>query len=152
MKCDELIAEKLSGESFGCEGGIYEVYGKEEVDAAIAELEEALKIKDDLLIENGHEIGSLMAENERLEEENRKLVFALSEAVQKQGFRNLNIPESLVKSMEKIAEVRGENEKYIEQLRGEVSKWHKAYDALLVERNAIAHELHKIKKTMTEGA
>ena len=40
MKCDELIAEKLSGESFGCEGGIYEVYDKNEVDAAIAELKD----------------------------------------------------------------------------------------------------------------
>ena len=45
-----------------------------------------------------------------------------------------------------------EKDMYIEQLRGEVSKWHKAYDALLVERNALAHELHNIKKTMTEGA
>ena len=42
MKCDGLIAEKLSGECFGCEGGIYEVYGKEEVDEAIAELKEQL--------------------------------------------------------------------------------------------------------------
>lgn len=45
-----------------------------------------------------------------------------------------------------------EKDAYIEQLRGEVSKWHKAYDALLTERNALAHELHTIKKTMTEGA
>lgn len=41
---------------------------------------------------------------------------------------------------------------YTQQLENEVSKWHKAYDALLVERNAIAHELHTIKKTLTEGA
>lgn len=45
-----------------------------------------------------------------------------------------------------------EKDAYIEQLRGEVSKWHHAYDALLVERNALAHELHTIKKTLTEGA
>ena len=41
---------------------------------------------------------------------------------------------------------------YTKQLEGEVSKWHHAYDALLTERNALAHELHTIKKTMTEGA
>lgn len=41
---------------------------------------------------------------------------------------------------------------YTKQLEGEVGKWHHAYDALLVERNALAHELHTIKKTMTEGA
>lgn len=45
-----------------------------------------------------------------------------------------------------------EKDAYIEQLRCEVSKWHKAYDALLTERNALAHELHNIKKTMMEGA
>ena len=45
-----------------------------------------------------------------------------------------------------------EKDAYIEQLRGEVSKWHHAYDALLVERNAIAHELYNIKKTTTGGA
>lgn len=45
-----------------------------------------------------------------------------------------------------------EKDAYIEQLRSEVSKWHHAYDALLTERNALAHELHTIKKTMTEGA
>lgn len=51
-------------------------------------------------------------------------------------------------------EVMTEREKdaYIEQLRCEVSKWHHAYDVLLTERNALAHELHKIKKTMTDGA
>ena len=45
-----------------------------------------------------------------------------------------------------------EKDMLIEQLRGEVSKWHHAYDALLVERNALAHELHNVKKTMMEGA
>lgn len=45
-----------------------------------------------------------------------------------------------------------EKDLLIEQLQAEVSKWHRAYDALLTERNAIAHELHNIKKTMTEGA
>lgn len=43
-----------------------------------------------------------------------------------------------------------EKDVYIEQLRSEVSKWHKAYDALLNERNKLAHELHTIKKTITE--
>lgn len=45
-----------------------------------------------------------------------------------------------------------EKDNYIAQLLREVSKWHHAYDALLVERNALAHELHNIKKTLTEGA
>lgn len=44
-----------------------------------------------------------------------------------------------------------EKDNYIAQLLREVSKWHHAYDALLTERNALAHELHNIKKTMTEG-
>lgn len=38
-----------------------------------------------------------------------------------------------------------EKDEYIEQLRGEVAKWHKAYDALLVERNGMAHELYELK-------
>ena len=39
-----------------------------------------------------------------------------------------------------------EKDEYITQLQAEVAKWHKAYDALLVERNSLAHELHNIKK------
>lgn len=53
---------------------------------------------------------------------------------------------------EDVDKALAEKDAYIEQLRSEVSKWHKAYDALLTERNALAHELHTIKKTMTEGA
>lgn len=187
MKCDELKDRWFT--AYPTEGICKaKVYGKKEVDEAIAELKDKIKQKDffwdgcgfskmgfkntidvanyvvNLKAENielqsfydlhgnvDNYIDKLKAENESLEEENKKLVFALSEAVQKQGFKNLNIPESLFKSMEKIAEVRGENQKYIEQLRGEVSKWHKAYDALLDERNSLAHELHNIKKTLTEG-
>lgn len=39
-----------------------------------------------------------------------------------------------------------EKDAYIEQLQAEVSKWHKAYDALLVQRNTLAYELHTKKK------
>lgn len=53
---------------------------------------------------------------------------------------------------EDVDKALAEKDAYIEQLRGEVSKWHHAYDALLTERNALAHELHNIKKTMTESA
>ena len=50
--------------------------------------------------------------------------------------------------MQTIEEYRA----YTRQLENDVGKWHHAYDALLTERNAIAHELNHIKKTMTEGA
>ena len=61
-------------------------------------------------------------------------------------------PEGKYYNAVEVHKLLAEKEAYIEQLRGEVSKWHKAYDALLVERNALAHELHTIKKTLTEGA
>ena len=34
-----------------------------------------------------------------------------------------------------------EKDEFIEQLRGEVSRWHHAYDALMVERNQLAGDL-----------
>lgn len=163
MKCDEII-EKIEQADDAYRHRFVPIHLDLEIEdvlAAFYELKnelENLKVKNielqsfyDLHGNVDNYIDKLKAENESLEEENKKLVFALSEAVQKQGFKNLNIPESLFKSMEKIAEVRGENQKYIEQLRGDVSKWHKAYDALLDERNSLAHELHNIKKTLTEG-
>lgn len=44
-----------------------------------------------------------------------------------------------------------EKDQFIEQLQAEVGKWHHAYDALLVERNALAHELHKIKSRLNHN-
>jgi hypothetical protein len=45
---------------------------------------------------------------------------------------------------------------YICQLEGEVGKWHHAYDALIVERNALVNRLLKYEKTVSirneEGA
>lgn len=63
MKCDELKAETVVPQGASI---TLQMYGKGDVDVAIAELKEALKIKDDLLIENGFEIGALKAENESL--------------------------------------------------------------------------------------
>lgn len=37
-----------------------------------------------------------------------------------------------------------EYKEYTKQLEGEVGKWHSAYDALLVERNALVNELIKL--------
>lgn len=79
MKCDELQYERL-GDANKTYPASTLVVRKQFVDAAIAELKcelsdaradneklkEALKIKDDLLIENGAEIGSLKADNESL--------------------------------------------------------------------------------------
>lgn len=48
-------------------------YCAKAVDEAIDELKEALKIKDELLIENGAEIGRLKADNEKLRAENVRL-------------------------------------------------------------------------------
>lgn len=39
-----------------------------------------------------------------------------------------------------------EYKQYTRQLEGEVGKWHNAYDALIVERNALARELATWKK------
>jgi len=45
---------------------------------------------------------------------------------------------------------------YTRQLEGEVGKWHHAYDALIVERNALVNRLLKYEKTVSirneEGA
>lgn len=41
--------------------------------------------------------------------QNENLLFALNEAVAKQGFRNLNIPESLARLMGQLADAKGEN-------------------------------------------
>ena len=65
MKCDELKAytlfttSALSGQR---------VYLTNNVDDAIAELKEAIRIKDELLIENGKQIGELKAKLEDVNE------------------------------------------------------------------------------------
>ena len=50
----------------------------------------------------------------------------------------------------------GEYKEYTHQLEGEVGKWHHAYDALVVERNALVNRLLKYEKTVSirneEGA
>lgn len=50
----------------------------------------------------------------------------------------------------------GEYKEYTRQLENEVGKWHHAYDALVVERNAIVNRLLKYEKTVSirneEGA
>lgn len=38
---------------------------------------------------------------------------------------------------------------YTEQLEGEVSKWHHAYDALVIERNALVSRLAKYENPVT---
>ena len=49
-----------------------------------------------------------------------------------------------------------EYQRYTRQLEGEVGKWHHAYDALVVERNALVNRLLKYEKTVSirneEGA
>lgn len=39
-----------------------------------------------------------------------------------------------------------EKDAFIEQLQAEVGKWHHAYDALMVERNALAYENAQLKR------
>lgn len=41
-----------------------------------------------------------------------------------------------------------EYKEYTKQLEGEVGKWHNAYDALVIERNAIVIKLLQYKKTV----
>lgn len=38
---------------------------------------------------------------------------------------------------------------YTKQLEAEVGKWHKAYDALIIERNALASKLAKYESPVT---
>ena len=49
-----------------------------------------------------------------------------------------------------------EYKEYTRQLEGEVGEWHHAYDALIVERNALVNRLLKYEKTVSirneEGA
>ena len=52
---------------------------------------------------------SLVDKNEWQKKLNESLLFALNEAVAKQGFRNLNIPESLARLTREIADAKGEN-------------------------------------------
>ena len=37
---------------------------------------------------------------------------------------------------------------YIEQLRGEVGKWHHAYDALMVERNQLVSRIKELERQL----
>jgi len=41
-----------------------------------------------------------------------------------------------------------EYKEYTKQLEGEVGKWHTAYDALVIERNALVSKLLQYKKTV----
>jgi hypothetical protein len=68
MKCDELESKTIYEGYPGCYTE-HVVYDKADVDDAISEMKAALKIKDDLLIENGAEIGRLNAEIKRLKAE-----------------------------------------------------------------------------------
>ena len=43
----------------------------------------------------------------------------------------------------------GEYKEYTRQLEGEVGKWHHAYDAIVVERNALVNRLLKYEKTVS---
>ena len=38
-----------------------------------------------------------------------------------------------------------EYKEYTKQLEGEVGKWHKAYDALMVERNQLAKRIRELE-------
>ena len=44
-----------------------------------------------------------------------------------------------------------EYKEYTKQLEGEVGKWHNAYDALVVERNALVSKLLQYEKTVEIG-
>lgn len=59
-----------------------------------------------------------------------------------------------LRPMESALEIaEADNKKYIariKELEKEISETHKSYDALLNERNKLAHELHTINKTITE--
>lgn len=59
-----------------------------------------------------------------------------------------------LRPMETALEIaEADNKKYIariKELEKEISETHKSYKALLNERNKLAHELHTIKKTITE--
>lgn len=64
MKCDHIRTREQGDTPFFpnmLNNGNVEVCLKEDVDAAIAELKEAIRIKDELLIENGKQIGELKA-------------------------------------------------------------------------------------------
>lgn len=45
-----------------------------------------------------------------------------------------------------------EYKEYTKQLEGEVGKWHKAYDALVIERNALVSKLLQYEKTVEISA
>ena len=45
-----------------------------------------------------------------------------------------------------------EYKEYTKQLEGEVGKWHKAYDALVIERNALISKLLQYEKTVEISA
>lgn len=45
-----------------------------------------------------------------------------------------------------------EYKEYTKQLEGEVGKWHNAYDALMVERNALVSKLLQYEKTVEVSA
>lgn len=45
-----------------------------------------------------------------------------------------------------------EYKEYTKQLEGEVGKWHNAYDALVIERNALVSKLLQYEKTVEVSA
>lgn len=40
---------------------------------------------------------------------------------------------------------------YTKQLEGEVSKWHHAYDALMVERNQLVNRINELESRKLKG-
>ena len=107
MKCDELKQVENP-----IEWGLY--YDKAEVDEAIAELKDKCQMHDFFwegcgFAKRGFKNAIAVREAfDRLEAENERLLQALNEAVQAQGFKNLNIPESLARLMGEAADVKGE--------------------------------------------
>lgn len=96
-------------------------YGKEEVDALLARKDkEIARLKDKCQMHDffweGCGFDKLGFKNsidvreafDRCEAQNERLLQALNEAVQAQGFKNLNIPESLARLMGEAADAKGE--------------------------------------------
>ena len=124
MKCDELNDYDYDPDfPFRSKGRFYIA---DEVEAAIDELKARInKLQSMPHTDNSDVIDILSSELEKL----RPMEAALE-----------------------IAEA--DNKKYIariKELEKEISENNKSYDALLNERNKLAHELHTIKKTMTDG-
>ena len=114
MKYDELKYEKL-GDMMPFYPRSTLVIRKQFVDEAIADLNEALKIKDELLIENAFEIGRQKAENERL-----------SNAFDKERSETIKYMDELCNAKNEIERLKSENERL------------KSYIKCLIVRDLIA--------------